>query len=375
MKRYRVNVIVFMLLVIIIFSNVKEGNCSNLLDNSAKGAILIERDSGRILYSKNAFVKMPEASTTKIMTALLALEYGNLDEVVKVDNKSIGVEGSSIYLKKDEEIILRDLVYGLMLRSGNDAAIAIAIHISGSVEDFTKLMNNKAKQIGANSTNFTNPHGLHNENHYTTAYDLAIITRGALKHEEFRKIVSTVRWLSGRNENKLFFNKNKTLWQYEGGDGVKIGFTKKAGRCLVSSATRNDMQLISVVLNDGNWFNDCYRMLDYGFKNYKNIIIYDQNQYVKSIYVKNGKSSSLPLVTANDLTIPLTENELKSVKTIIDVPERIDAPVVKGSKIGSIKVYLNGKLLKKTEIIANRNIKKKNSLEKSIEYIKKLFNS
>lgn len=375
MKRYRVYLVVLMVLAITIFSNVKEVNCSKLLNNSAKGAILIERDSGRILYAKNAFVKMPEASTTKIMTALLALEYGNLDEVVKVDFKSIGVEGSSIYLRKDEKILLRDLVYGLMLRSGNDASIAIAIHISGSVEDFAKLMNNKAKQIGASSTNFTNPHGLHNDNHYTTAYDLAIITREALKHEEFRKIVSTVKWISGRNENKLFFNKNKTLWQYEGGDGVKIGFTKKAGRCLVSSATRNDMQLISVVLNDGNWFNDCYRMLDYGFNNYKNIIIYDQNQYVKSIYVKNGKSSSLPLVTANDLTIPLTENELKSVKTIIDVPDRIDAPVEKGSKIGSIKVYLNGKLLKKTDIIAKKNIKKKNSLEKSIDYIKKLFNS
>lgn len=365
-------------LTLIIFLNIFFINsyvtyCQSNNAISAKSAILIERDSGRILYTHDPYKKLPPASTTKIMTALIALEYGNLDQKVKINNKSIGVEGSSIYLKQNETITLRDLVYGLMLRSGNDAAVAIAYHISGSVDEFCKIMNNKAKEIGAKNTNFTNPHGLHNDNHYTTAYDLAIISREALKHEEFRKISSSTKWIADRESNNYFYNKNKTLWQYKDGDGVKIGYTKKAGRCLVSSATRNGMQLIAVVLNDGNWFNDCYTLLDYGFNNYKQNIITEKNEFVRSIYVNNGKKNILPLISENMISYPIKNGEIENIETVVKLPKTIKAPVTKGQRIGSMQIYLNGKLISSTNLVAKESIELKSKLERTIDYIKNIF--
>ncbi|RKD34540.1 D-alanyl-D-alanine carboxypeptidase family protein [Thermohalobacter berrensis] len=340
----------------------------NLMINGKSG-ILIERNSGRILYSYNPHLKLPMASTTKIMTALLALDYGNLDDIVKVKRSAVGIEGSSIYLKTGEEITLRDLVYGLMLRSGNDAAVAIAEHISGSVNKFAQLMNKRAKEIGAKNTNFTNPHGLHNDNHYTTAYDLAIITREALKNEEFRKIVKTNLWVANRPINKYFYNKNKTIRQYEGGDGVKIGYTTRAGRCLVASATRNNMQLIAVVLDDYSWFNDCYKLFDYGFSNYKPMVIYEKNQFIKNIKVLNGKSNNLQVVADKTVLLPLKEEEKKDIKTIIKLPKEIKAPIKKGQVIGKIKVFLEGKLISSNNLIAFNSIKEKGILDKITDFI------
>lgn len=339
----------------------------------AKSALLMERDSGRVIYSYNAHLKLPPASTTKIMTALIAIEYGNLDDIVKINEKSVGIEGSSIYLRKGEELTLRDLVYGLMLRSGNDAAVAIAYHISGSIDKFSALMNYKAKSIGAYNTNFTNPHGLHDENHYTTAYDLALITREALKYEEFRKVSSTIKYIANREENNYFYNKNKTLWQYKNGDGVKIGFTKKSGRCLVSSATRNNMQLIAVVLNDSNWFNDCYRLLDYGFKYYKKETIIKKNQKLKQIKVIDGQQDTLVIKSTEEITYPLRDSEISRIKIIVDLPSYIKAPIYKDKKIGEIKIFMDGKILKTIDLYVPYEIKKKTSFQRTIEYIRKIF--
>ncbi len=341
---------------------------------SGSSGILIETKSGRILYSNNPHRRLPMASTTKIMTALLAIEQGNLDEKVKIKSNSVGIEGSSIYLMPEEEIILRDLVYGLMLRSGNDAAVAIANHVSGSVENFSQLMNQRAKEIGAKNTNFTNPHGLSDDNHYSTAYDLAIITREAMKYEEFKKISKTKLWTSDREINRFFYNKNKTLWQYEGGDGVKIGYTKKAGRCLVSSATRNNMQLIAVVLNDYAWFDDCYKLFDYGFNNYRAMVVYDREQYVRSIYVPNGKKDILPIVTQSSLILPLTEEECESIKTVIEIPKKINAPISKGEKIGNIRIYKDGQLLYSDNLVAREDIEEKSFIGKAFDFIKKRLN-
>jgi len=340
---------------------------------SASGAVLIDSNTGRILYSLNPHKKLPMASTTKIMTALIAIEYGKLDEVVKIKRNSVGIEGSSIYLYENEEITLRDLIYGLMLRSGNDAAVAIATHVSGSVENFAELMNKKAKEIGAQNTSFKNPHGLHAKDHYTTAYDLALITREAMKHHEFKEISKTKLWKADRETNNYFYNKNKTLWQYEGGDGVKIGYTQAAGRCLVSSATRNGIQLIAVVLNDNNWFNDCYRLLDYGFENYKPSVIYSKGQYIEKIQVVNGNKENIELIAKSDLILPLIEGDKEKLKISIDIPKQIHAPIIKGQEIGNIKVYLDGQLISYEKLISRDKVEEKSVLDRVKSFISNIF--
>ncbi len=332
-----------------------------------EGVILMDVNSGRILYEHNSYEKLPMASTTKIMTALVALDNGNLKDVVTIEKNSVGIEGSSIYLYEGEKITLEDLLYGLMLRSGNDAAIAIANHIGGSVDGFIKLMNEKSREIGAMNTNFTNPHGLSGKNHYTTTYDLTIITREAFKYEAFRKIVGTQSWVANRSKNNYFYNKNKTLWQYEGGDGVKTGYTKMAGRCLVSSATRNDLQLIATVLNDGDWFNDCYQLLDYGFSNFSKRIIYDVGQYIGSVKVNEGNKDKVAVITKNSFVYPLKDEEVEKITVFYKMPPEIEAPIKKGEEIGEISVYLDGKLIHSEKIITREKIYKLNILEKMLK--------
>ncbi|MFA5524252.1 MAG: D-alanyl-D-alanine carboxypeptidase family protein [Tissierellales bacterium] len=340
---------------------------------SAESAVLIDSKTGRVIYSSNHNLRRPVASTTKIMTALLAIEYGDLYSIVKVKDSAIGVEGSSIYLAKGEEILLKDLVYGLMLRSGNDAAVAIAEHISGSVDKFVNLMNEKAKNIGASNTNFVNPHGLHDPNHFSTAYDLAIITREAMKTDFFRDVSKTKTWVADREINQYFSNKNDVVWEYKGGDGVKIGYTKAAGRCLVASATRDEIQLIAVVINDGNWFNDSYRMLDYGFDNFKPSLLLSKNQFLKKVELLNGDIDFLNLVYEDDLIIPLNEEEKEKIKILLDIPDSMNAPIYKGQKLGSIQVFLEGKLLYTSEVKSTIEIKKYKPKSNFRNFIKSFF--
>lgn len=236
---------------------------------SAAGAILIRADTGAILFEKEAEKRLYPASTTKIMTALVVLETLDRlslgpDSRIIVPAEAAGLEGSSVYLKAGEEISMEELLYGMMLQSGNDAATAAAICAGGSLQNFVVQMNQKAEALGCTGTHFTNACGLFDENHYTTAKDMARIAAAAMQREDFRRIASAPRWQSAESERN-FYNKNKTVHQYAGGDGVKIGFTKASGRTLVASATRNEVPLIAVVLQDGNWFADAYAMLDYGF--------------------------------------------------------------------------------------------------------------
>ena len=239
---------------------------------SAKSMITIENSSNRVLYEHNADQKLPMASTTKIVTAITVIERcGDLEQVVRVPAVAVGVEGSSIYLEKDEPLRIIDLLHGLMLQSGNDCAVALAVTTAGSVEKFAEWMNETAAAVGASNSHFVTPHGLHDDDHYTTARDLALITSHAMKNEIFERIVSTKRYTmpwQGRNYNRVVLNKNKLLSNFEGADGVKTGFTKKAGRCLVSSATRNGMRVISVVLNDGPMFEDCAALMEQAFSEY-----------------------------------------------------------------------------------------------------------
>lgn len=340
---------------------------------SAESAVLIDSKTGRVIYSLNHNLRRPMASTTKIMTALLAIEYGELDSKVKIKTNAVGVEGSSIYLKIGEEILLKDLIYGLMLRSGNDAAVAIAEHISGSVDNFVALMNKKAREIGALNTNFVNPHGLHDPNHYSTAYDMAIITREAMKLDFFKEVSKTKNWVASREINQYFSNKNDVVWRYKGGDGVKIGYTKAAGRCLVASATRNEMQLIAVVLNDGNWFNDCYNMLDYGFENYKPTLLLSKGQFLKKIEVLDGERNYLNIKFNEDLIIPLSEIEKEKIKIVLNFPETLKAPINKGQKLGNVQVYLDGKLLYIADVKADTEINQPRPKTNFIKFLKNIF--
>lgn len=235
---------------------------------AAKAAALIDVSSGRILYSHNGDMELPMASTTKVMTAIVAIEHGRLDDKVKTSSRAVGKEGSSIYLRRGEVMSLHHLLYGLMLRSGNDAAVAIAEHVGGSEEGFVYLMNEQAKLLGLEHTQFRNPHGLDEKGHYTTAKDLARLSAYALHNKTFREIVRTRRKKvpnSIDNWDYVWSNKNKMLHLYEGADGVKTGYTRGALRCLVSSATRNDQQLVAVTLNDATDWADHKTLLDYGF--------------------------------------------------------------------------------------------------------------
>ena len=248
------------------------GTSGSEIGISAGQAILIDGHTGKVLYEKSADEKAYPASTTKIMTALVTIEtlqkYGSpMDQIVEIPPEAQGVEGSSLYLAAGEKISVEDLLYGLMLVSGNDAAVALAEIIGGGEKNFVKMMNDRAKELHCANTNFVNPNGLFDENHYTSVRDMAIIAKTAMENREFRKIVSAKVRKAKREESTYitFNNKNKTVYDYKGGSGVKIGYTKDSGRTLVASADRGERRMICVVMSAPDWFNDAYRLMDYGF--------------------------------------------------------------------------------------------------------------
>ena len=338
---------------------------------SAKSALLMEASTGKVLYEKNARQKLPMASTTKVMTALLAIEMGNLDEMVTTDAAAYGVEGSSIYLQLEETISLRDLLYGLMLSSGNDAAVAIAIHIGHGVEQFASMMNARARQIGATDTNFVTPNGLPDDNHYTTAYDLALIASEAMQNETFREIVSTQYY---RTESgavaRTFKNKNKILWNYAGGNGVKTGYTKAAGRCLVFSAEREGMQLVGVVLNCPNMFEDAEALLNFGMENYEMAPLVSAGDRIANVYVENGMKNRLALCASEDIMVPVEKGGSVQYRTRVVLADTVAAPVEKGETCGYVEVLEeNGALRSRFDLLAEETVD-----AASVEfYMKKLF--
>ncbi|NLY43830.1 MAG: D-alanyl-D-alanine carboxypeptidase [Clostridiaceae bacterium] len=332
------------------------------MDISASSAIVMDTVTGRILFEKNAYQKRPMASTTKIMTAIIAIESGNPDDIVTTSAKAAHIEGSSIWLEEGEKQKLIDLIYGIMLSSGNDAAVAVAEHVGGSVEGFAHMMNKKAQEIGAVNTSFKNPSGLDEEGHYTTAYDLALITRYALKNNTFAEIVKTwekkIPW-QGHKWDRVLQNHNKLLKMYEGCDGVKTGYTKKSGRCLVSSATRNGWQVIAVTLNAPNDWEDHKKMLDYAFNNYALTTLCSEGDYMKTLPVKDGKQDVISLAAYSDFKIPLKEDELGKVEIQYDVPDFITAPVSYGQKIGKISVLLEGNEIGEVPLVSVNSVDKK----------------
>ena len=333
---------------------------------SAKAAVVMDVKTGRVLFSKNPDIKLPMASTTKIMTTLVAIESGRLNETAKVSRKAAFTEGSSIYLKENENITVEELLYGIMLRSGNDAAIAVAEHIGGSVEGFVEMMNAKAIEIGALNTQFANPHGLDNPNHYTTAYDLALITSYALRNEKFAEIVKTKRkTISGPPDvtwDRSMMNKNKMLWQFDGGDGVKTGFTSKAGRCLVSSATRNNWQLCSVVLNCGPMWEESADILNYVFSNYSIQKIVDSEDVYQQLKVIAGKQGLVEIKPTYDFYLPLSKEEMDKLVFIPALKFNNRAPIYKGSKAGELKIYLGNEYISSIDLEYSQSIESKDPL-------------
>ncbi|WP_127530799.1 D-alanyl-D-alanine carboxypeptidase family protein [Paenibacillus kobensis] len=307
------------------------------ISTQAKGAALIDVASGRILYTKNGDEPMRIASLTKIMTAIVAIEQGDLNSKVKVSVRAAGKEGSSIYLRAGEEMKLEDMLYGLMLRSGNDAATAIAEHVGGTIEGFVKLMNEKAEWIGLTNTQFMNPSGLDQDGHYSTANDLAKLTAYALHNPTFAQIVKT-RVKKAPNPNDPWdyewTNKNKMLALYEGADGVKTGYTKTALRCLVSSATRGGQQLAAVTINDRDDWSDHRSMLDWGFKHYSLTVIAKQGQPI----------SGYPLAAGGTFRYALADGEAAELRSKLKLIETGSTRYVLGER-GTLEWELDGRVI------------------------------
>lgn len=308
--------------------------CDYSAQTSAQSAVVMEINSGRVLFSKNADIRLPMASTTKIMTALVAVELCDIDEPVNIDKKAVGVEGSSVYLRLGETLTVKELLYGLMLRSGNDCAVALAIHVGGSIENFAELMNAKAAYLGLDNTHFVNPHGLHDDNHYTSAYDLAVISCEAMKNPIFREIVSTKKvTIGGGEEKRLLLNKNKLLYNYENACGVKTGYTKRAGRCFVGAAD-NGTELVCVVLNCGPMFEETKSLLTYFQNEYDTRCIVPKNK-IYSVEVKDSKK--LYYLCEKSFWFPLTKNEINQIKEVIIYEETED--------VYKINVYFGKQLI------------------------------
>ncbi len=325
-------------------------------DGGADSACVIEALTGDVVFEKNAYEKKPMASTTKIMTAVVALENSNMNEIVNISENAANQEGSSAYITAGESMYMQDLLYGLMLNSGNDAAVAIAEHIAGSSESFAEMMNKKAREIGAKDTSFENPSGLDSEAHYTTAYDLALITRYAMKNPDFAEIVSTEEILKnpiGSREELWYINHNKLLKTYDGCVGVKTGYTKTAGRCLVSAAERDGAMFIAVTLNDGSDWADHAQMLDEAFAEYGSREIVGKGETVKKLSL-SGKSYSF--VTADSFTMPFREGKMKKINVTAHMADGLSAPINAGEKVGYMEITYGGEEIGTVDIISEKDI-------------------
>ncbi|MBQ9746036.1 MAG: D-alanyl-D-alanine carboxypeptidase [Clostridia bacterium] len=334
---------------------------AHALEISALSAVLIEAESGDIIYEKDAHTRRGMASTTKIMTALCAIESMDTGALVTVPPEAVGVEGSSVYLKAGEKMTLEDLLYAMMLQSANDAAEAIAIAVSGSVEAFAELMNAKAAELGLCDTHFENPHGLDGAEHYTTAYELAKIAAHALKNETFARIVSTVKHTIPASEGtqaRTLVNHNRMLRQYEDIIGVKTGFTKKCGRTLVSAARRDGVTLVCVTLNDGNDWQDHRAMLDYGFGLYENVRLCEAGELCFTLPVAGSEVQSTACANKDGLCAVLRKTH-GEITTKTELPRFIYAGQKREAPVGKVRFFCGGRELGSVPLYLKEEVPKK----------------
>ncbi len=329
---------------------------------SATSAAVIDVQTGRVLYEKNGDEKMLIASLTKIITTIVAIESGvDLNSTVTVSNRASGKEGSSIYLKVGEKQKLIDLLYAVMLRSGNDAATAVAEHVGKTEQKFVEMMNQKAKELGLLGTHFANPHGLDQEAHYSTAHDMARITAYALRNPVFAEIVQTkVKSIpmQGESWDRKMYNKNKMLVRYEGADGVKTGYTKAAGRCLASSATKDGRQIAVLTLKASSDWDDHARLLNYGFQKYQFLPIAKENSVLRTVPVEDGVKKDVDVIVGHQFNYPVREDEQEKVTQKIEMEETLQAPLAAGQKVGELKVYFEDRLVGQVPIIVGHDVEK-----------------
>ena len=318
---------------------------------SAQKAILMDAQTGRVIYEKDADSRSLIASTTKIMTALIVCEQCNVLDRVRIPKEAVGIEGSSMYLKEGEVLTIQELLYGLMLHSGNDAAVALAIYCGGTVEGFVELMNDKAYRLGMAGTNFENPNGLDGPQHYSTARDLAVLTAYAMQNPIFAQTVSTKTVRIGQRSLQ---NHNKLLWRVDGADGVKTGYTKAAGRILVSSAQRDGRRLICVTIDDGNDWADHQLLLEDGFSRYTNQTIVRAGDVLGYRPIMGGEAEEVQLLAAEDFIFPLTAQEQPNV--VLSGVEFDYAPVVQGDDAGFAYVMLDENVIGKVRVVYGQTV-------------------
>lgn len=345
------------------------------LSLSAESAVLIDMESRNLLFSKNHECKMGMASTTKIMTALIAAENYDVKKTVTVSRDAVGIEGSSVYLYEGENITMEELLYCLLLQSANDAAAAIAIAVAGSIEAFAEMMNKRAAEMGLENTHFENPHGLSHEDHYTTAYDLAVISAFALENEMISKIASTYKQsipIDSDCNPRVLVNHNKMLKLYDGAVGLKTGFTKKTGRCLVSAARRDGLTVIAVTLNAPDDWNDHTKMLDYGFENYESLLIARPGEFVYPMPIVGGADKHITLTNSDELrmTVPKVRRELTYR---IETFHRFEfAPILKGTHSGEIFYSYDEKFFCRSRLVCAQSVT--SAQENNTSFWNKIFN-
>ena len=327
---------------------------------SAEKAILLDAATGRILFEKNADQQSLIASTTKIMTALIVCEQCNVLDRMRIPKEAVGIEGSSMYLQEGEILTIHELLYGLMLHSGNDAAVALAIYCGGTVEGFAELMNDKAHNLGMTGSHFVNPNGLDAPDHFSTARDLAILAAYAMDNPIFYKTVSAKTVTVGQ---RYLRNHNKLLWQVEGADGVKTGYTRAAGRLLVSSATRNGRRLIAVTINAPDDWRDHAALLEDGFSRYRVKRIISTGETIGAVEIAGGQSGYVELLAAEDFDYALTEAEEPEV--VLPGPGFVYAPVAAGADAGFAHICIDGKSMGKIPLVYGETVESQPEEEKS----------
>lgn len=328
---------------------------------SAQNAYVMDAISGRALYQKNADERSLIASTTKIMTALVVCERCNVLDRMRIPKEAVGIEGSSMYLREGEVLTIQELLYGLMLASGNDAAVALAIYCGGTVEGFAELMNDKARNLGLTGTHFENPNGLDSPGHYATARDLAKLAAYAMENPIFYKTVSTKSVKVGQ---RYLTNHNKLLWRVAGADGVKTGYTKAAGRILVSSATRDNRRLIAVTIDDPDDWQDHQALLEEGFSRYSIRRVISRGDSVGTLEVAGGRDQRVEVLAGEDFDYALAPEEDPQV--VLPGSGFVYAPAVEGADAGYAYVLIQGKVVGKVPTVFGRTIEQTPEEEKSL---------
>lgn len=329
---------------------------------TAKAAVVMDVMTGQVIYSLNGEEKRYPASTTKMMSLIIALESGRLQDVVTASSAAAATDGSSMWLEAGEQQKLIDLLYGMMLVSGNDATVAVAEHISGSVPAFARVMTQKAHEIGAINTNFKNSSGLPDPEHISTAKDLAMIAAYGYHNPAFVKIISTQKRImpwAGKPYARELFNENKMLWSYDGANGVKTGYTEAAGPCLVSGALRGGVQLVAVVMDSDSMWQDSRRLLDHGFANLKIQRVISQGDNLKKIRVTDGVVGEIDVVAAETVDFPVITGSNPDIKVSFDLPAKVAAPIKAGDRVGVARISFNGKEIKEIPLLAEKGDRQK----------------